>query len=44
LSLLGRSTYAASAAAETRTTALGLALIVFEHEKVVVAGLELGAS
>ena len=41
LSLLGCRTDAATAAAEARTAALRLTLIVLEHEKRVVAGYKL---
>ena len=41
LSLLGCGTDAATAAAEARTTALGLTLVVLEHEKRVIAGYKL---
>ena len=44
LSLLGCRADAATAAAEARTAALGLTLVVLEHEKRVVAGYKLCAS
>ena len=43
LSLLGGRAYASTTAAETRTTTLGLALIVLEHEEIVAVGRKLRA-
>lgn len=44
LALLGRRADAATVAAEGRTAALGLALVVLEHEEAVRAKLHLGAA
>ena len=43
LALLGRGTNAATAAAERRRAALGLALVVLEDEKVVLSHFHFGA-
>jgi hypothetical protein len=44
VTLLGRGANAATIAAEGGTAALGLALVVLEHEEAVITRLELGAS
>lgn len=44
LSLMRCRANAATTAAEARTAALGLALVVLEHEKGIVAGYKLCAS
>ena len=43
VALLGRGADAATITAEGRAAALGLALVVLEHEEAIVTGLELGA-
>ena len=43
LSLIRSCADAPTAAAETRPTAFGLALVVLEHEEVIVAGNKLGS-
>jgi hypothetical protein len=43
LTLLGRRAHTSSAAAEARSTALGLALVILEHKEAIGPGLELSA-